>query len=105
MTTPNKLQVKPDLSRVDENQKDWSMQDLIDAIHKWLRRNGTETGADQPEKSEKHWYTQQGENLKSQLYFFGGGGDKQDHRSENCTPPRSPCITALEDRRKFFINS
>ena len=63
MTTPNKLQVKPDLSRVDENQKDWSMQDLIDAIHKWLRRNSTETGADQPEKSEKYWYTQQGENL------------------------------------------
>ena len=70
MTTPNKLQVKPDLSGVDENQKDWSMQDLIDAIHKWLRRNSTETGADQPEKSEKHWYTQQGENLKS---FWGGG--------------------------------
>lgn len=102
MTTPNKLQVKPDLSRVDEIQKDWSMQDLIDAIHKWLRRNSTETGADQPERSEKHWYTQQGENL---MGGGGGGGDKQDHCSENCTPPRDPCITALEDRRKFFINS
>ena len=32
MTTPNKLQVKPDLSRVDDNQEDWSMGDLIDAI-------------------------------------------------------------------------
>ena len=42
----------------DENQKDWS----TDALQKWLRRNSTETGADQPKKSEKHWYTQQGEN-------------------------------------------
>ena len=105
MTTPNKLQVKPDLSRVDENQKDWSMQDLIDAIHKWLRRNSTETGADQPETLV---YTTGREFKVTNAFFLGGGGgggDKQDHCSENCTPPRGPCITALEDRRKFFINS
>lgn len=42
-----------------------------------------------------------GQNSKSQMHFFG---DKQDYCSENCTPPRGPCITALEDTRKLFMN-
>ena len=40
MTTLNKLlQVKPDLVRVDESWEEWSMEDLIDVLQKWLRRN------------------------------------------------------------------
>ena len=43
MTTLNKLpHVKPDLVRVDENWEEWSMEDLIDALQKWLRRNHVE---------------------------------------------------------------
>ena len=43
MTTLNKLpQVKPDLVRVDEIWEEWSMEDLIDALQKWLRRNHVE---------------------------------------------------------------
>ena len=33
--------VKPDLVRVDENWEDWSMEDLIDALQRWLTRNST----------------------------------------------------------------
>ena len=43
MTTLNKLpQVKPDPVRVDESWEEWSMEDLIDALQKWLRRNHTQ---------------------------------------------------------------
>ena len=42
LATLNKLpQVKPDLVRVDENWEDWSMEDLIDALQRWLTRNST----------------------------------------------------------------
>ena len=52
LATLNKLpQVKPDLVRVDENWEDWSMEDLIDALQKWLRRNYTETSTEQHKKS------------------------------------------------------
>ena len=44
MTTLNKLlQVKPDLVRVDESWEEWSMEDLIDALQKWLKRNHVES--------------------------------------------------------------
>ena len=44
MTTLNKVpQVKPDLVRVDENWEEWSMEDLIDALRKWLGRNHVES--------------------------------------------------------------
>ena len=44
MTTLNMLpQVKPDLVRVDKSWEEWSMEDLIDALQKWLRRNHVES--------------------------------------------------------------
>ena len=50
MTTLNKLPlVKPDLVRVDESWEEWSMEDLIDVLQKWLRRNHVESS-----KCEKH---------------------------------------------------
>ena len=62
MATLNKLpQVKPDLVRVDGNWENWSMEDLIDALQKWLRRNNTETSTEQHKKSEKHLFTLRGE--------------------------------------------
>ena len=52
MVTLNKLpQVKADLVRVDENWEDWSTEDLIDALQKWLRRNNTETSTEQHKKT------------------------------------------------------
>ena len=73
----NKLpRVKPGLVRVNENWEDWSMEDLIDALQKWLRRNNTETSTEQHKKSEK-----------------------QNHWSDSCT-----VITELVDRRKFFMD-
>ena len=54
MTTLNKLpHVKPDLVRVDEKGKEWSMEDLIDAVQKRLGRNHVENS-----KYEKHLFTQ-----------------------------------------------
>ena len=48
MATLNKFpQVKSDLVKVDENWEDWSMEDLIDALQKWLRRNNTENSTEQ----------------------------------------------------------
>ena len=68
--------------RVDENWEDWSMEDLIYALQKWLRRNNTETSTEQHKKSEKHLFTL-----------------KQDHWSGSCT-----VVTELVDRRKFFMD-
>ena len=96
MATLNKLpQVKPDLVRVDENLEDWSMEDLIDALQKWLRRNNTETSTEQHKKSEKHLFTLTGEKPTPYCLFCR----KQDHWSDSCT-----VVTELGDRRKFFLD-
>ena len=96
MATLNKLpQVKPDLVRVDENWEDWSMEDLIDALQKWLRRNNTETSTEQHKKPEKHLFTLKGEKPTPYCLFCR----KQDHWSDSCT-----VVTELVDRRKFFMD-
>ena len=82
MATLNKLpQAKPDLVRVDENWEDWSMEDLIDALQKWLRRNNTETSTEQHKKSEKHLFMLKGEKPTPYCLFCR----KQDHWSDSCT--------------------
>ena len=92
MTTLNKLpHVKPDLVRVDDSWEEWSMEDLIDALQKWLRRNHVESS-----KCEKHLFSQkQGDKLKPYCLFCR----KQEHWSEDCT-----LVTALADRKKFFVD-
>ena len=96
LLTLDKLpQVKPDLVRVDENWEDWSMEDLIDALQKWLRRNNTETSTEQHKKSEKHLFTLTGEKPTPYCLFCR----KQDHWSDSCT-----VITELVDRKKFFMD-
>ena len=91
MTTLNKLpHVKPDLVRVDENWEEWSMEDLIDALQKWLRRNHVENS-----KCEKHLFTEKGDKQTPYCLFCR----KQDHWSVNCT-----VVTALADRKKFFVD-
>ena len=43
MSTLNKIpQVKPDLMRSDDDWEEWSMERLINALQKWLRRNKRE---------------------------------------------------------------
>ena len=82
MVTLNKLpQVKLDLVRVDDNWEDWSMEDLIDALQKWLRRNNTKTSTEQHKKSEKHLFTLKGEQSTLYCPFFR----KKDHWSDSCT--------------------
>ena len=96
MATLNRLpQTKPDLVRVDENWADWSMEDLIDALQKWLRRNNTETSTEQHKKSEKHLFMLKGEKPTPYRLFCR----KQDHWSDSCTT-----VTELVDRRKFFMD-
>ena len=92
MTTLSKLpQVKPDPVRVDESWEEWSMEDLIDALQKWLTRNHVESS-----KCKKHLFSQkQGDKLKPYCLFCR----KQEHWSEDCT-----LVTALADRKKFFID-
>ena len=42
LTTLNKLpHIKPDIVRTDDSWEEWGMKDLIDNIHKWLKRNRT----------------------------------------------------------------
>lgn len=92
MTTLNKLpHVKPDPVRVNESWEEWSMEDLIDALQKWLRRNHVENS-----KCEKHLFTQRpGDNQSPYCLFCR----KHDHWSENCT-----VVTALANRKKFFVD-
>ena len=61
MTTIRKLpQVKPDLVRVDDNWEEWSMEELIGNLQKWLKRNKTDdssTDSGESRRKERHWYT------------------------------------------------
>ena len=91
MTTLNKLpHIKPDLVRVDGNWEEWSMEDLIDALQKWLWRNHVENS-----KCEKHLFTEKGDKQTPYCLFCR----KQDHWSVDCT-----VVTALPDRKKFFVD-
>ena len=61
MSTLNKLlQVKPDLMRMDDNWEDWTMENLINAIQGWLKRNKIEDAS-----SKEH-----GESRKRERNFF-----------------------------------
>jgi hypothetical protein len=43
MCTINKFpNVKSDLVRTDEDWEEWKMENLVDSLQKWLRRNKTE---------------------------------------------------------------
>jgi len=96
MATLNRLpQVKPDVARVDEKWEDWSMEDLVDALQKCLRKNNTETSTEQHKRSEKHLFTLKGEKPTPYCLFCR----KQDHWSDICTVE-----TELVDRRKFFMD-
>ena len=92
MTTLNKLpQPKPDLVRVDKSWEEWSLEGLIDALQKWLRINHVESS-----KCEKHLFSQkQVDKLKPYCLFCR----KQEYWSEDCT-----LVTALADRKKFFVD-
>ena len=46
------------------------MEDLIDALQKWLRRNNTEPSTEQHKKSEKHLFTLKGEKKNTILSFL-----------------------------------
>ena len=57
MTTLNKLQaIKSDLVRTDEKWETWQMNNLIESIYAWLRRNKVDESAKETERKEKHWY-------------------------------------------------
>ena len=61
MSTLNKLpQVKPDLVRMDDNWEDWTMENLINAIQGWLKRNKIEDAS-----SKEH-----GESRRRERNFF-----------------------------------
>ena len=51
LTTLNKLpHIKPDIVRTDDSWGEWCMKDLIDNIHKWLKRSKAR-GSPVPERS------------------------------------------------------
>ena len=69
LTTLNKLpHIKPDIVRIDDSWEEWGIKDLIDNIHKWLKRNKT-GGSQEPERSftkrEKHWFMQKANQKQS----------------------------------------
>ena len=67
------------------------MDDLIDALQKWLRRNRVKNS-----KCEKHLFTQKLHEKQTPFCLFCR---KRDHWSVNCT-----VVTALADRKKFFVD-
>ena len=96
MATLNKLpQVKPDLMRVDENWEDWLMEDLIDALQKWLRRTTQRPALNNTRRLRSHLFMLKGEKPTPYCLFCR----KQDHWSYSCT-----VVTELVDRRKFFMD-
>ena len=104
MCTLNKLpQVKPDLVRTDDGWEEWNMENLIDNLQKWLRRNKSEDSSkpqhDNPRKDnrERTMYTQRGGDkdgkLAARCVFC-----QSDHWSDKC----KSYVTA-EQRKKFFV--
>ena len=105
MTTINKLpHVKPDVVRVDDDWEQWGMENLIESLGKWLKRNKPEEQIDsQPEttKREKHWYSK-GEGRTSASKPSRQGPNcmfcKESHWGDAC-----PTYDTLEKRKKFFV--
>ena len=105
MTTINKLpHVKPDVVRVDDDWEQWGMENLIESLGKWLKRNKPEEQIDsRPEttKREKHWYSK-GEGRTSASKPSRQGPNcmfcKESHWGDAC-----PTYDTLEKRKKFFV--
>ena len=97
MTTLNKLpQVKPDLVRVDEKWEDWTMEDLINNLRAWLRRNKAIDESPEPageKRKERHWFTQKNEGKQSPHCIYC----KEQHWSDDCKT-----LVTIEQRKKFF---
>ena len=97
MCTLNKLpQVKPDLVRTDDDWEEWSMENLIDNIQSWLRRNKS---SHDHHKRERNMFSRRGGNKDgkriAQCVFC-----KSDHWSDKC----KSYVTA-EQRKKFFVEN
>ena len=102
----NKLpHVKSDLVRTDDNWEEWNMENLIDNLQKWLRRNKTEEGSKPPneprrkDSKERNMYTQKG----------GARGEKKtphcifclsDHWSDTCKS-----FVTTTKRKAFFMEN
>ena len=102
MSTLNKLvHVKADLVRTDDNWEKWRMEDLLESLRKWLRRNAVEDstrhGRDDSNK-ERQWYTQKGNGRfppKQKKCIFCEG----EHWSDSCQ------IQDTKEKRKAFFVS
>ena len=67
MNTLNELpHVKPDLVRVDDSWEEWKMENLIENLQGWLKRNNYED-------SSKHT----GEHKRKERNWFGGEGKQK----------------------------
>ena len=105
MTTVNKLpHVKPDVVRIDDEWEQWRMEDLIENLAKWLKRNKPEEQMDSPPettKREKHWFSK-GEERTSVSKPSRQGPNcmfcKESHWGDAC-----PTYDTLEKRKKFFV--
>ena len=100
MCTLNKLpRVKPDLVRTDYDWEEWSMEQLINNIQSWLRRN--RSSHDQPPRDsrERNMYVRRGGEKESKrnghcLYC------KSDHWSDKCKS-----YVTTDQRKKFFVEN
>ena len=78
---------KPHLVRIDYDWEEWKMSNLIDSLHKWLRRNkvGTKQTSDPRRKRENSLFTQRKDNennkgKKTPCCIFC----KSEHWSDTC---------------------
>ena len=96
-STINKLpHVKPDLVRIDDDWEDWTLENLIAAIQKWLKRHRVDEPYKAPEtRKEKNFYGRSGDDSKKRnpKCFFCN----EEHWADACTT-----FDTIEKRKSFF---
>mgnify|MGYP001793623135 CR=1 FL=1 len=106
LTTLNKLpNIKADLVRMDDEWEKWEMEQLLEALQKWLKRNQPESVRETSEKrKERHWYSQGGGGRvfqqKGERKPFCIFGCEEAHWGDSC-----PVYETTDKRRNFFADN
>eukprot|EP00794_Sanderia_malayensis_P008645 gene8645-biopygen6924 len=97
--TLDKLEgIRADITRADNKWKEWSFQDLLEALHQWIDRNPIQPGErdvrTQPRDQRRDRTFAASEQIKPRACVYC---NKQEHKSINCE-----AVPTLEERRKIL---
>eukprot|EP00794_Sanderia_malayensis_P018541 gene18541-biopygen15622 len=97
--TLDKLEgIRADITRADNKWKEWSFQDLLEALHQWIDRNPMQPGErdvrTQPRDQRRDRTFAASEQIKPRACVYC---NKQEHKSINCE-----AVPTLEERRKIL---